>query len=498
MATVETPSILLKGGTALVHDDQDHVQRLKNIDILVQGNFIAKIGENLSAPANTELVNCAGKIISPGFVDTHHHLWQTQLKGSHADQCVFDYIPTGYWQSHVYTPQDMYWGQLGGAMEAIDAGTTFVLDHAHGNKTDEHANQALAATVASGIRSVFAYSHPPYFTRWDSQSCELSRDILPKSSIGHIFQLAAQQPHGDGRVNIGFGFDYWFLPKEAVVTLLSSLRRAGVKLFTAHYANNATFGATSLIHTLGAYDLIKSPSDIVLSHATNLTADEKAKLVTSQVPVSSTPDTEAQMGFGWPLAFEPGINSTIGVDCHTNNTSSIISLARSALQMARQKQAVAELGEGGSGCMHLRPRGSTEDAFNAATIAGARAVLMGDNIGSIKEGKLANLVIFDAAGSPGMSCVAESDALTAVVRHSDVRDIESVMINGVWRKRGGKLCKVTVEATGEQLDWSSIRDKLVQSQRDIQERQKGLNIEKAKEGLIGMFRIDKSKLIPKE
>lgn len=104
------------------------------------------------------------------------------------------------------------------------------------------ANQALAATIASGIRSIFAYSHAPYFTRWDSQACELSRDILPKSSIGHIFQLAAQQPHGDGRVNIGFGFDYWFLPKEAVVTLFSSLRRAGVKLFTAHYANNATFG----------------------------------------------------------------------------------------------------------------------------------------------------------------------------------------------------------------------------------------------------------------
>lgn len=44
----------------------------------------------------------------------------------------------GFWQSFVYTPKDMFWGQLGGALEAIDCGTTFVLDHAHGNQSNDH------------------------------------------------------------------------------------------------------------------------------------------------------------------------------------------------------------------------------------------------------------------------------------------------------------------------------------------------------------------------
>lgn len=258
-----------------------------------------------------------------------------------------------------------------------------------------------------------------------------------------------------------------------------------------------SLGNHPLIHTLVAYNLIKSPSDILLSHATGIDAHERAKLVQTQVPVSSTPDTETQMGFGWPLAFTPGINYTLGVDCHTNNTSSILSLARSALQLARHQNTVKEI-EGAEGApqrMNLRPVGSNQDAFNAATIRGARAVLLGDEIGSIKEGKLADLVVFDAAGSVAMSCVAESDPLTAVVRHSDSGDIEAVMIDGIWRKKDGKLCPVTVQETGSSMAWPAIREKLLASQRDIQERQKSLNVDKAKEAMVAMFQIDESKLV---
>lgn len=65
---------------------------------------------------------------------------------------------------------------------------------------------------------------------------------MPKSSMDHLFELAAKQPFGDGRVTLGFGFDYYFLPKEAVTGIFGSLRAAGVKNFTSHYAKNATFG----------------------------------------------------------------------------------------------------------------------------------------------------------------------------------------------------------------------------------------------------------------
>lgn len=124
--------LLLKGGTVLIHDDDDNVQALER-DILIEGNRIIKIASNIGDAADAELIDCDSMIISPGFVDTHHHLWQTQLKGRHANELLLDYMASGNLQSSNYTKEDIYWGQLGGCLEAINAGTTTVVDHSHIN-----------------------------------------------------------------------------------------------------------------------------------------------------------------------------------------------------------------------------------------------------------------------------------------------------------------------------------------------------------------------------
>ncbi|KFX86123.1 hypothetical protein O988_09754, partial [Pseudogymnoascus sp. VKM F-3808] len=156
-----TSNIVLQGGTVLYHDDDDSVIALKNTDILVTGNLIAKIGTDIEVPSGATVIDCKGKIVSPGFIDTHHHLWQAQLKGRHVDETLLEYVVAGNMQSYNYTPEDMFWGQLASCLEAIDAGTTYVLDHAHGIYTPEHATQSISATTASGLRSTYAYAHPP-------------------------------------------------------------------------------------------------------------------------------------------------------------------------------------------------------------------------------------------------------------------------------------------------------------------------------------------------
>lgn len=126
--------ILLRNGTILTHDANDtHVVVLTNTDLLVENGQITQIAENIDITQRPSVVvvDCTDKIVSPGFTNTHHHLWQTQLRGRHADETLFDYFISGNIQSNNYTPDDFFWGQLGGAMEAVDGGTTFILDHAH-------------------------------------------------------------------------------------------------------------------------------------------------------------------------------------------------------------------------------------------------------------------------------------------------------------------------------------------------------------------------------
>lgn len=160
-----TKTILLQGGTVLTHGGNDHVLPIK-ADLLIEGNIITKIEEGIQSPPHAEVIDCTDKILSPGFIDTHHHLWQTLLKGRHGNELLLDYIPTGNFTSSLHSPADMYWGQLGGCLECLDVGTTTVVDHAHLNYSAEHTNAGIAATVSSGIRSVFCYCPTPTLESW--------------------------------------------------------------------------------------------------------------------------------------------------------------------------------------------------------------------------------------------------------------------------------------------------------------------------------------------
>ena len=129
---------------------------------------------------------------------------------------------------------------------------------------------------------------------------------------------------------------------------------------------------------------------------------------------------------------------------------------RLALQLARHStnQPLLDTGK-----FPANLKGSTEQVFNLGTIQGARAVHM-DQTGSLTEGKLADIVTFDAT-SPSMICAAEQDPVAAVVRHSSIRDIETVIIDGIVRKEAGRLLPIKAESEialgGEkQLAWKDV------------------------------------------
>ena len=86
--------ILLKNGVALIHDAKNNVVPTQT-SILIKDGKIAKIAENIDVETGTEVIDCTDKIVSPGFIDTHHHGWQTQLKGRHANQVLMDYMVSG-------------------------------------------------------------------------------------------------------------------------------------------------------------------------------------------------------------------------------------------------------------------------------------------------------------------------------------------------------------------------------------------------------------------
>jgi cytosine/adenosine deaminase-related metal-dependent hydrolase len=181
---------------------------------------------------------------------------------------------------------------------------------------------------------------------------------------------------------------------------------------------------------------------------------------------------------------------------HFIGPSDMMNQMRLALQLARQDKN-QQIFNGG--IFPLTYTGSSAQLFKLGTIVGARAVQMDSQIGSIALGKFANIVIFDTT-SPTMICAAQQDPDTAVVRHASIRDVDTVIIDGVIRKRHGKVLPVKIDDGSPRTDssefvWDQISSKLIHSRNEIIARIGTLHMEAGKAGLEKLYRLDKSRLV---
>ncbi|MFJ8021451.1 hypothetical protein [Streptomyces sp. NPDC096311] len=113
---------------------------VERIDILVDNDRIADMGDRLDGHA-AETVDFAGRIIIPGLVNAHMHTWQTGLRAVGSDWTLLQYLTHlhGGIAQH-YSPDDMLIGNLAGALNQINCGTTTIGDWCHNSLTPEHAD----------------------------------------------------------------------------------------------------------------------------------------------------------------------------------------------------------------------------------------------------------------------------------------------------------------------------------------------------------------------
>jgi len=126
---------------------------------------------------------------------------------------------------------------------------------------------------------------------------------------------------------------------------------------------------------------------------------------------------------------------------HSNNPGSMLHAMQTGLAVARSHRNSNILSRG-KFPQYIEP--TTLQAFNLATIRGAEAIGLESQVGSLDEGKKADIVVFSTS-SPAMSCVSDEDPLVAVVRHATPQDVDTVIIGGEMRKQSGRLMEVVVE-----------------------------------------------------
>ncbi|KAI0832735.1 Metallo-dependent hydrolase [Trametes gibbosa] len=455
---------LLKGGTVATCVQGRAAPHVYKADVLVEGNTIARIAQDIVPGPGVELVDCEDRWITPGFVDTHRHVFMTVLRANHCDYLLSEYFIKMSWTVQgSLTPAEVRIGTLAGCLDALHNGVTTVLDHFHFHAahTRAHADAALGAVRESGARVVWAPARQSAPTQL-FPSMHFARDAETARWHRETLRELAGEDGGrlrpDGRVTLALAYDRVAMGTMAEhQEFLAFARALPVALVTAHIVQ----GAGILQWRDGG---LLAP-DVVFSHC-NVLAERAAApddemwkaLKESGAAIAATPQDELGMAHGNPVALDAlrrGVKCGLGVDATSINSGDLFTQMRFALQWAR-------------GHDHERIRLNKEkppfhnkdncaDVFRLATLGGAEALGLAHLIGTVEVGKRADLLVLDANS---VNLGGAADPVAGVVFHASSEDIEWVFVDGEVLKRNRTLVR----------EWAPIAKELKKRADDIRER----------------------------
>lgn len=444
----DTHMMLFTGGTVVTMDQR--IGDLERGDVLVREDRIVAVGPDLRAhpeAAGATLIDTTGRIVCPGFVDTHRHAWEAQLRRSIPDVSDLGAYVTSTLAriAPAYTPHDMYVGTHLAALTALDAGITTMLDFSHNSRTAAHSDAAIQALADTGIRGVHA-SMGPHFGDWDRQwprDLERLRAAYHGANDGLVtLRLAALATDEIAGPALAYG------PELAAVA-----RDLGIGVSV-----DAVFGAPSSAAILGwAADGLLGP-DLTLIHATGLTTAAWRAMGDAGVTVSLAPTSDAQIGLETAVpaideALAAGIRPGLSIDVEVALASDMFTQMRT-LHAIQRMRAVHDA-YGTDGVPH---RITTRDVLDFATLQGARTNGLGDVTGSLTPGKQADLLVVNAGD---INTMPLNDAVGTLVLGADARNIETVLVAGRIRKAGGRLVGVDVDTLRREV--TASRDAILEA-----------------------------------
>jgi 5-methylthioadenosine/S-adenosylhomocysteine deaminase len=419
--------LLIRGGYVLSVDPE--IGDLPEGDVLVEDGAIVAVAPGL-AVEDAELIDAAGHIVMPGFVDTHRHTWQAPLRNIASDWSLFHYL-TGlhFGLSGHFRPEDTYAGNLLGTLEAVDAGITTLLDWSHNLKTPEHADAAIAGLQDAGARAIFA--HGGGAPEWK---------VIPPNELPHPDDARrVREQHfssDDGLVTMALAIrGPQFTTRDVARHDWTMANELGLRI-TVH-VGDGELGKTRPIEWLRDEGLLNDRTTYV--HCNTLGDDELRMIADSGGTASVAADVEMQMGHGWPATgrlLDAGIRPSLSIDVCSSIGGSMFSLMRSALGTQRALDNAALDAAGGtlSGGEPLRL--GCRDVIEFATIEGARACGLDRKVGSLTPGKAADIIL---VRTDAICMTPLNNPAGALVYNAHVGLVDTVLIDGRVVKRGGEL-----------------------------------------------------------
>ena len=406
-------NILFKGGTVITMDPA--APNLALGDVLVHGDKIAAVGANLQA-GDAEIIDAKGTIVMPGFIDAHHHAWLGVMRRLMPDvDDLFAYIDVVAEKlgAH-YRPQDMFVSNRLTAIASLDAGITTIVDACHSSRSPDHTDAAIDALNQSGIRAVHM----------------VGAAMDKRASVSHLPQdlkrLAERWNTQNSRIQVGlFGqlkLDWWEVARQLDMRILTEFIGDLAKL-GPEFAKPGILGP-----------------DNIFNHCTRVPAETWKLLAHAGVNITINPRSDALFGFddesfAYQVAVDHGLAPALGIDLDTAFGSDMFGEMHALFNQQRAAMRYRRF----RGEANVAAPIGVEEVLRAATVNGARAAGIADRVGTLTPGKQADLIM---VRTDGAAVFPVTNAIGTIVQAVERSDVDTVMVDGVIRKRDGKLIGV--------------------------------------------------------
>ncbi len=434
-------------------------------DVLVEGKKILKVGPNLHAGGADE-IDARGRIVMPGFIDTHHHQFETALRSFLADGILINdgsNTPSGnttYFEfilltfAPKYRPQDVYINELFGGLSQLDDGVTTVHDVSQIHHSPQHSDAAIQALFDTGRRAAFGYfesagaaiigsnpgnQYPDDAVRIKKQWFSSSDQLVSMIMGGEVYLPGYEKAWKIGRQ----------LGLQVAAHILSpfSIRPTLDLLAQGKGGDSGTLG-------LGP--------DNLFIHMTGMSDMGWQGVKDAGAQVSLAVPIEMNMRHGMPpiLKMESlGMEPSLSVDVECTLTADFFTQMRSTMNVQRAlvNQMVLDQGTFTPPNQYPTPAAgtpallTTRDVLRYGTMNGAKHLRLDGKVGSLTPGKEADIIILDATA---INVAPLNQVPGAVVSLMDRTNVETVIVAGKVRKWKGKLLDVDIPSLRQQLESS--------------------------------------------
>lgn len=434
------PEILVRNADVLVTMDGTR-REIAGGDLLMRDGVIVAVGQGLTTSGM--IVEARGCVVTPGLVNTHHHLYQTltRVVPGGQDALLFGWLKTLYPIWARFGPEEMFVSARIGLAELALSGCTLTSDHLYLYPNGARLDDTIAAAQEVGLRF-----HP---TRGAMSIGESAGGLPPDSLVEREAAIledsirvvdAFHDPREGAMVRVGLAPCSPFsvsrdLMREAAVLA----RDKGVMLHT-HLAENDEDIAYSLAQfgcRPGQYaeDLGWTGPDVWHAHCVKLDGDEIGLFARSATGVAHCPCSNCRLGSGIaPVRAmrDAGVKVGLGVDgSASNDAGNLVAEARQALLLQRVARGADAM--------------SAREALEIATLGGAKVLGRGD-CGSLEPGKRADLAIWDMRG---IEAAGAWDPVAALVLCGPTR-VRDLFVEGRQVVRDGQMATLDLPRAIEQ------------------------------------------------